>query len=194
MQEEQQPGTQGSEVLSCAAAAAYLGVHVETLRRVARRGEIPAFKIGKDWRFRRDILLRWMGTHDVRRREPHVLLVDDDPEIRDLGRRLLEPEGYRVATAADGEEALGLVAQRAPDLVLLDLKMPGMGGVGFLRRFRQRHETIPAVLITGYPDSELLSQAMRYPPVVLMAKPLEPDQLLRCVRVSLNGSLDRGSG
>ena len=182
------------DALSAQETADYLGAHVETVRRLARRGDIPAHKIGRDWRFRRDALLRWAETHHLRRREPHVLVVDDDKVIRDLLRRLLEPEGYRVATASDGDEGLGHVSHAMPDLVLLDLKMPGMNGVEFLRRFREEHADIPVVVVTGYPDSDMMNRAMRYGPITLLAKPVDRGQLVRSVRVALSGSLRRNLG
>jgi excisionase family DNA binding protein len=162
---------------------------VETVRRLARRGEIPAFKVGKDWRFRRDALLGWTETHDLRRREPHVLVVDDEKVVRDVVRRLLEPESYRVATASDAEQGLDYVAQGPPDVVLLDLKMPGMNGVEFLRRLRKEHGDVPVLIITGYPSSDLMRQAVQYGPITLLPKPLEQRQLLRSVRVALKGAL-----
>jgi len=177
------------DALSAREAADYLGAHVETVRRLARRGEIPAYKMGEDWRFRRKALLRWAETHHLRRREPHVLVVDDEKMIRDLLRRLLEREGYRVVTASEGGEGLDHVAHGPPDVVLLDLKMAGMSGVEFLRRFREEHADIPVLVVTGYPDSDLMAQAMRYGPVTLLPKPVEQEQLLRSVRIALGGSL-----
>jgi excisionase family DNA binding protein len=168
-------------------AADLLGAHVETIRRLARKGEIPSYKIGKDWRFRRDALLRWVETHYLRRRAPHVLIVDDEELVRDLCRRVLEREGCRVATASDGEEGLRYTANGVPDLVLLDLKMPGTNGAEFLDGFRAENPHTPVMIITGYPDSDLMTQAMRYGPVTLLAKPLEEDHLVRSVRVALKG-------
>ena len=178
-----------NEALSAREAADLLGAHVETIRRLARRGEIPAYKIGKDWRFRREALLRWAESQHSRRREPHVLVVDDELVVRDVVRKLLEPKGYRVTTASDGKEGLDRVSDGAPDLVLLDLKMSGMDGVEFLRRFREKHADVPVMVVTGYPDSDLMVQAMRFGPVMLLAKPVENEQLLRAVGVALNGSL-----
>ena len=65
-------------VLNAREAAEYLGAHVETVRRLARKGEIPAFKVGKDWRFRRRALLRWNDEHHLRTQPPCVLVVEDE--------------------------------------------------------------------------------------------------------------------
>ncbi len=179
-------------VLTAKEAAQLLSVHVETIRRLARAGDIPAFKVGKDWRFRREVLLRWADTHHMRRLEPTVLIVDDEETIRRFIRRLLEPEGCRVLSAADGEEGLRQVAQGTPDLVLLDLKMPRMSGAEFLSRFHEEDPKVPVIVITGYPDSEVMKEAMRHGPITLLAKPLRREQLLRAVRMALAGSLPDG--
>ncbi|MCD6415701.1 MAG: response regulator [Planctomycetes bacterium] len=179
------------ETLTTREAAHLLSAHVETIRRLARRGKIPSFKIGKDWRFSREALLRWTETHHLRHREPHVLVVDDEEIIRNVIRRMLEAEGYRVAIASGGKEGLEYVSNAAPDLVLLDLKMPGMSGVECLRRFREEHADIPVMVVTGYPDTDLMNQAMRYGPLALLAKPVQKEELLRSVRMALVGSLGR---
>lgn len=181
-----EPGASGgTAALNVRQAAKFLGVHTETVRRLARRGELPAFKVGRNWRFRREALLRWAETHRLRERKPHVLVVDDERSIRDLVCRALEPEGCVVHTAADGEEGLRQVAERPPDLVFLDLHMPGMDGPGFLRRFREDHPNTPVVVVTGYPDGDLMLEASRLGTILLLAKPIRVDQLIQAVRVTL---------
>lgn len=182
----------GKQVLTTKEAAELLSVHVETMRRLARRGDIPAFKMGKDWRFRREALLHWADTHHMRRLEPAVLVVDDDEGVRELARQFLEAEGCRVATAPNGEEGLRHVTQGVPDLILLDLKMPRMTGAEFLKRLREEDPDVPVIVITGYPDSDLMQEAMRYGPITLVAKPLQREQLLRAVHTALAGSLPDG--
>jgi len=190
MDEGNSPVADDRSILNAQEAARLLRAHVETLRRLARKGEIPAFKVGKDWRFQRDALMRWAETHHLRHRQPHVLAIDDEEAILHLIRLWLEPEGCRVHTASEGEEALGYVSQRTPDLVLLDLNMPGMNGVEFLRRFREDHADVPVLVVTGYPDGDLMHEALRYGPLTLLAKPVQRSQLVRSVRIALRGSLE----
>ena len=78
----------------------------------------------------------------------HLLIVDDSPQITDLLKQYLNGQGFLVATAQDGAEALGCVAQQPPDLILLDVMMPGMDGFEFMRRLRPRHE-IPVIFLTA---------------------------------------------
>lgn len=78
----------------------------------------------------------------------HVLVVDDHPEAREAARRALERAGFVVSEAADGDEALKAVTALAPDLVLLDLAMPGMGGLEVLTQIR-RTGTLPVIVLSG---------------------------------------------
>ncbi|MBI5905892.1 MAG: response regulator [Deltaproteobacteria bacterium] len=79
-----------------------------------------------------------------------VLVVDDEESIRELYRAELSDEGYKVALAANGAEALGLLDSFLPDLVTLDVKMPGVDGIEVLRRIRVKNPTIPVVLLTAF--------------------------------------------
>lgn len=78
----------------------------------------------------------------------HLLVVDDSPQITNLLKQYLSGQGFTVSTAQDGAEALHCVAQQPPDLILLDVMMPGMDGFEFMRRLRPRHE-IPVIFLTA---------------------------------------------
>lgn len=169
-------------------AASYLGAHVETVRRLARRGSLPAFKVGKDWRFRLEALRDWTGDAQPRQAQSRVLVVDDEPSIRELVELFLMNEGHGVLLAANGNQGLDILRSQAVDLVLLDLKMPGMNGPEFLRQAQGLGPMPPVIIITGFPDSNLVMEAMTYGPVTLLAKPLTREMLLRAVRNELGGS------
>jgi CheY-like chemotaxis protein len=79
-----------------------------------------------------------------------ILVVDDDEDIRLLFQEVLEEEGYEVQLAGGGAEALEKLNQWRPDLVTLDLKMPGMGGVEVLERIREQDKDIPVIICTAY--------------------------------------------
>lgn len=85
-----------------------------------------------------------MDTH-----RPHILLVDDEPSIRLTLSVLLERSGYLVTTAADGDEALDLIDRRSYDLVLLDLIMPGIGGLALARYVRGVRPEAAILVLTG---------------------------------------------
>ena len=177
--------------LDVEAAARFMGVHVETLRRLARSGDIPSFKVGRRWRFRTETLRQWEQSHHLRQRPLLVLVVDDEKSIRETTKAFLEDANYRVATAENGKKALALAQRELPDLVLLDLMMPGMSGVDVLKELHAMDPDLPVVVVTAYPDSALMAQALRYPPITLLPKPLEKSALLRTVNRVLSGSGDR---
>lgn len=114
----------------------------------------------------------------------NVLVVDDDPRIRDLVRMYLAREEHRVTLAADGEEALAAAAATQPDLVLLDVMLPGIDGVEVLRRLRET-SPVPVILLTarsGDADKVvgLDSGADDY-----VVKPFSPRELMARVRAQL---------
>lgn len=169
-------------------AAEFLGAHVETVRRLARKSGIPAFKVGKDWRFRREALVRWADGDHLRRQPPRILVVDDEQAIRNLAKRLLETEGYQVSLASGGAEGLTRLDSEAISLILLDLKMPVMNGPAFLERMQEAGYDIPVIIVTGYPDSELVAEAMRHGPITLIAKPIDRQKLMQTVSRELRGA------
>ncbi|MFC1494689.1 response regulator [Thermodesulfobacteriota bacterium] len=177
-----------SEVLNAKEAAEFLGAYVETIRRLARKGEIPAYKVGKDWRFRKKALINWAETHHLRLKPPFVLVIDDDDGFRNLMRRFLEANGYRVCLASDGAEGLAWLNKESVNLILLDLKMPGMNGPEFLKEMRKTNYELPVVVATGYPDGNLMVEALRHGPFTLLAKPIDREQLMQAVRTALNGA------
>ena len=188
------------EVMNIYEAAAFLGVHEQTLRRLARQRKIPCFKIGRDWRFRRGALVRWADAQGERPEEaapPRALVVDDDPRVARALVRLLGDLGCRASHAASGEAALAMLDEEVPGVVLLDLQMPDMNGPTLLGELRERHGDIPVAIVTGYPDSDLMLEASRHTPVMMIAKPVEREQLagmLKLVFGRRSGRPTRGGG
>jgi DNA-binding response OmpR family regulator len=83
-----------------------------------------------------------------------VLVVDDEPNIRQVLVYVLEDEGYRVEEAQDGEAALALIERRHPDVIILDMKMPGMDGWQFVSRYRELYDhKAPIIVLTAAPDA-----------------------------------------
>ena len=110
--------------------------------------------------------------------KPRILVIDDEAAIRDSLRMTLEYEGYEFLGAATGQEGLALAEREAPDLVLLDVKMPGMDGLEVLERLRNMHETTPVVMISGHGTTSTAVEATKKGAFDFIDKPFESDKLL----------------
>ncbi|MDQ7831546.1 MAG: response regulator [Desulfovibrionaceae bacterium] len=114
-----------------------------------------------------------------------VLVVEDDPNHRKLARQVLEDNGHDVLSADDGEEALALLSLRDFDVVVLDMRMPGMDGREFIRRVRtsgREFADIPIIVMTGYGISQHRELFQRYAIRDFLDKPYDCDHLLDRVR------------
>jgi len=114
--------------------------------------------------------------------KPRILVVDDDSAIRDSLKMVLEYEGYEVMLAATGDEGVKLVEREAPDLVFLDIKMPGMDGLEVLQKLEHMVETTPIVVISGHADMATAVKAIKLGAFDFIGKPLEQDRILVTVR------------
>jgi DNA-binding response OmpR family regulator len=110
-------------------------------------------------------------------REQRVLVVDDDVNVRDVVRRYLEHAGYRVALAGTGEQALRLAEEADPDLVVLDLMLPGMDGFEVCRRLRQRAQ-VPVVMLTARGEADDRIAGLQLGADDYVAKPFSPRELV----------------
>jgi len=119
----------------------------------------------------------------VRPGEPRkVLVVDDEEWMRDACTQILQAEGLEVITAADGQTGLELARRRTPDLILVDLKMPGMDGLAYLESARGFDPDVSAVVITGYATIEIAVEAMKAGAFDFLPKPFKPAELRAVVR------------
>lgn len=192
---------ENGDVVGVTGAARLLGLHEETVRRLARSGAVPAFKAGKKWRFNRRSLDFWaeaqgqptvaddaLSPHANGTDRATVLVVDDEEDIRALVERVLRREGFEVVCATDGEQALELLNDSPPDLMLTDLVMSGIDGATLLAEARTVHPHMPVVVITGYPNSQLLIRAMESGAITLLSKPLDLKQLARTAHAAVLGA------
>ena len=116
-----------------------------------------------------------------------ILVIDDEAAIRDSLRMTLEYEGYEFVGAATGQEGLALVEREAPDLVLLDVKMPGMDGLEVLDRLHAMNETLPVVMISGHGTISTAVEATKKGAFDFIEKPFASERVL----VSLRNALDQ---
>jgi CheY-like chemotaxis protein len=103
-----------------------------------------------------------------------ILIVEDEPNVRLVFRTALEPNGYQIIEASDGETALAWLGQEHLDVVLLDLLMPGVDGLEVLDRLRERGNDTPVVIVSAYDRAPNVVQAMRLGAIDFLSKPLTP--------------------
>ena len=130
---------------------------------------------------------------------PRILIIDDEEGIRDTLRMILKYEGYDVLQAATGEDGVRLIERDPPDLVFLDIKMPGMDGIEVLRRIQHLTETLPVVVISGHVEqggasSSEAAEAMKLGARDFIEKPPSQDRILVTVRNALEGAALRRPG
>jgi two-component system nitrogen regulation response regulator NtrX len=121
-----------------------------------------------------------------------ILVIDDESAIRDTMRMILEYEGHDVLAAGSGPEGLAMVEREAPDLVFLDVKMPGLDGLEVLSRLRGLSDALPVVIISAHGTSATALEAGRLGAFRFIEKPLSKEQVLDAVREGVElGSLRR---
>jgi two-component system nitrogen regulation response regulator NtrX len=117
-----------------------------------------------------------------------ILVVDDEAEIRRSVRMILEYEGHDVQEASSGPEALALVQREPPDLVFLDIKMPGMDGLEVLQKMREMNEALPIVIISGHATVSTAVDATKLGAFDFIEKPLSSERVLVTIRNVLDQS------
>jgi DNA-binding response OmpR family regulator len=114
-----------------------------------------------------------------------ILVIDDDPEVVDILVTTLRDEGYGVLGALTSDEGLKLVILSRPDLVLLDIMLPGMNGIEVLKRIRSINPTIQVVMVTGNTDPVLAREALELGALAYVDKPFDFAYLKRIVAMAL---------
>ena len=135
----------------------YLQVNLRTVYRLIKAGKIPAVRVGRQWRFRKKDIDRWLdqrqsgsGTQPCQQERRRVLIVDDEQAVRDLVSKTLSMAHYDVETADDGPTAVERLRTTDYDLLITDLKMPGMDGLSVIREARRKSDQLPIIIITGF--------------------------------------------
>ena len=170
----------------------YLNVNLRTVYRLIKAGNIPAVRVGRQWRFRKRDMDRWLeGQRHTESKNSgtarsRILLVDDEESIRKLLSRMLE-SNYDVEVAADGDAAIRLL--REPDahydLLISDLNMPGMDGLTLIREAQRIDPTLPAVVITGYSTESSAIEALNLGVAGYLTKPFGTTQVLAAAAKAL---------
>ena len=169
-----------TELMTLKEVATYLRVTKKTIYRLLERGDIPATKVGRQWRFGKASIDVWLHQHSPKT-AANILVIDDDETICSLFEDTLEETGHTITTVSESSKGLELVKDRDFDLVFLDLKMPGMDGAELFRQIRIAKPELPVTIITGYPDSDLMTTALSYGPFGVMNKPFRESDIMTAV-------------
>ena len=123
-----------------------------------------------------------MSTDEMALDTEKILIVDDENSMRVTLAAILRDEGYQAATAATGEEALELCSREDFSVVLLDVRMPGIGGVEAFRRIRRHHEGVRVILMSAYGVDALRDAALDEGAIAFLPKPLDLEMMIDLIR------------
>jgi len=179
---ERRASTTEPDWLTLGQAAKYLGVAQSTIRKWSDQGRVPAFYTpGGHRRYRRSDLDKFLESSGPGAREhtgPTVLVVDDDPRMREYVRANMELEGYTVLEAGSADEGMSVLEGGQPQLILLDVMMPGIDGWEMLQRIQETHGAIPVIMFSGKVDERSAPEAEQRGATGFIGKPFDPQQLI----------------
>ena len=180
----------------------YLQVNLRTVYRLIKAGKIPAVRVGRQWRFRKRDIDAWLDSQRPRggsravpapatrptaagTSRPRVLVVDDEASIRDLLSKTLALAEYDVDVAPDGRSALERMRLYPYDLLIADLKMPGMDGLTVIREAKRYKADLPVIIITGFSTESSAIEAVNLGVAGYLTKPFRVPQVLAAAAKAL---------
>jgi excisionase family DNA binding protein len=176
----------------------YLQVNLRTVYRLIKAGKIPAVRVGRQWRFRKRDIDTWLDSQRPRGDRPaatpsaptrtarqRVLVVDDEASIRDLLSKTLALAEYDVDTAADATAALDRMRAVNYDLLIADLKMPGMDGLTLIRQAKRMKADLTVIIITGFSTESSAIEAVNLGVAGYLTKPFRVPQVLAAASKAL---------
>jgi excisionase family DNA binding protein len=170
----------------------YLQVNLRTVYRLIKAGKIPAVRVGRQWRFRKRDIDAWLESQRSRQPprpstarkpvapagRPRVLVADDEASVRDLLSKTLALAEYEVDVAADGRAAVDRLRVLSYDLLITDLKMPGVDGLSVIREARRLKADIPIIIITGFSTEASAIEAVNLGVSGYLTKPFRIPRVL----------------
>jgi excisionase family DNA binding protein len=185
---------------------AYLQVNLRTVYRLIKAGKIPAVRVGRQWRFRKTDIDAWLDSQHSRASSrvvsapvdlspspernptstrPRILVVDDEASIRDLLAKTLALAEYDVEVASDGRTALDRMRHESYDLLIADLKMPGIDGLSVIREAKRYKSNLAVIIITGYSTESAAIEAVNLGVSGYLTKPFRVPQVLAAAAKAL---------
>ena len=162
--------------------AEYLRIPLPTVYYLVQRGQLPAIQIGGRWRVKKDLMDR-----DILRKEeegqPTVLVVDDDTGLQQMFKLFLKKQGFARIVVGTGKEAIAAIQKQKFELCFLDLQLPDTTGDEIYKEAKDIQPGMPIVIITGYPDSQMLDNILKLGPVTVLKKPLKVEALQKTMQM-----------
>ncbi len=163
--------------------AEYLNIPLPTVYYLVQRGQLPAVQIGGRWRVKKDLL-----DSDILRKEeaggpPTVLVVDDDTGLQAMFKLFLKKQGFARVIVGNGKDALAALKKQKFEFCFLDLQLPDITGDQIYKEARKLQPELPVVIITGYPDSQMMENILKLGPVAMLRKPLRVPDLQQVLRL-----------
>ena len=169
----------------------YLRIPLPTVYYLVQRGKIPAIQIGGRWRIKKSAL-----DHDILRQDKQgqqrAVVVDDEPVLQDLFLTFLKNIGFSRVVVGTAKEAIKSLRKQKFDLMFLDLQLPDAPGDQVYQTAKQIDPDLNVIVITGYPDSEILDRILQVSPVTVLKKPLKIEQLYQTVKILGHNRPSRG--
>jgi len=183
----------------------YLQVNLRTVYRLIKAGRIPAVRVGRQWRFRKSDIDAWLDSQRPRGgpraplasgapakaaaasagARPRVLVADDEASIRELLSKTLALADYEVDVAHDGRAALERLRTTQYDLLITDLKMPGVDGLSVIREARRYRPDLPIIIITGFSTEASAIEALNLGVSGYLTKPFRVPKVLAAAAKAL---------
>jgi excisionase family DNA binding protein len=180
-------------LLTVKETAEYLRIPLPTVYYLVQRGKIPAIQIGGRWRIKKSSLDRDILRQDQQGHQPTVLVVDDDLGLQELFRTFLKQIGFSRVVVGTAKEAIKSLRKQKFDLMFLDLQLPDASGDEVFETVKQIDPDLNVIVITGYPDSEILDRILQVSPVTVLKKPLKIEQLNQTVKILGHHGSNRGT-
>jgi excisionase family DNA binding protein len=172
----------------------YLQVNLRTIYRLIKSGKLPAVRVGRQWRFRRRDIDAWLEHQRPREPRlvpvankppasgppprPRILVVDDEASIRELLSKTLALAEYEVDVAPEGRSAVERLRTLPYDLLITDLKMPGVDGLAVIREARRYKPDMPVIIITGFSSEASAIEAVNLGVSGYLTKPFRVPKVL----------------
>ena len=172
----------------------YLQINLRTVYRLIKAGKLPAVRVGRQWRFRKRDVDNWLDSNRPRTlrvvpapsktstaspsSRPRILVVDDEAAIRELLARTLALAEYDVDVAPEGRTAVERLRGSSYDLLITDLRMPGVDGLSVIREARRLRPDLPVVIITGFSTETSAIEAINLGVAGYLTKPFRVPKVL----------------